>query len=88
MGSIQPAHLFEGEPSQILDGLGLSGAEEHRLTRGGQVLENAVQLLSEAHVQYPVGLVQHQHLPWPRRSNNDPRTAVFGNHSYIRQLHP
>lgn len=63
MCTVCQVYLFEGEPSQVLDGFGLGSAEEHRLSRGWQVLQDAVQLLSEAHIQYSVGLVQHQHLP-------------------------
>ena len=62
-GTVCRVYLLQGEPSQVLDGFGLGSAEEHRLSRGWQVLQDAVQLLSEAHIQYSVGLVQHQDLP-------------------------
>ena len=54
--------IVETESGQVFDGLGLRGGEEHRLTRRGQVGDDGIHRLGESHVQYPVSLIQHQHL--------------------------
>jgi hypothetical protein len=48
--------------SRVSARIGHRGAEEERLPLGRQVTQDLPDLGQEAHVEHPVGLVQHQDL--------------------------
>ena len=54
--------VLEAQPRKVLYPAGLRRGEEQRLPLLGQVLEDGVERVGEAHVQDPVRLVEHEQL--------------------------
>lgn len=56
--------VLEGEASQVLDRLGLSGGEEEGLAGAGKVGNDGVDRGGESHVENAVGLVENWERKW------------------------
>ena len=54
--------LVQHAGGQLLDGRGHGGAEQQSLPLGGQLGQHLFHVMDKAHVQHPVGLVQHKGL--------------------------
>ena len=57
----QPLRILQQLVGQVANVVRDGGGEAHGLALGRQHFGNAEHILGEAHVQHPVGLVQHQH---------------------------
>ena len=68
----QPLRILQQLVGQVANVVRDGGGEAHGLALGRQHFGNAEHILGEAHVQHPVGLVEHQH-PQARQIN----LAVF-----------
>ena len=58
----QPLRILQQLVGQVANVVRDGGGEAHGLALGRQHFGNAEHIVGEAHVQHPVGLVQHQHL--------------------------
>ena len=58
----QPLRILQQLVGQVAHVMRDGGGEAHGLALGRQHFGNAEHIFGEAHVQHPIGLVQHQHL--------------------------